>query len=565
MITGNIVRLTNAETAVAKSLLQREDLSDGREGMIELPDGKFLIEDADALQFLRELDGKKGKSLASLRFAHYSPQSVKELLSTKVASPFQKKCLDQFLQLGVVGTDVSHFHDVMELLMLMDGIPSVVLEDERIKALAKHVKAVTDYGIMNDVLAAVQTLRDCDKVNQEDINSLVVAKYISMYRQMDVVAVMHTLEAIADLEKLIAPYDRSRLAGVVPDLLRLVDLKHDLVAGNFTVCCRPNIIPAFAAAAYSPAKDNIGFHEVFDPDVSGALSNAMTPYQVVLHELVHALQDKDGRHQSIGQSEGEAYAIDTLYLLLKFGEESPKEFYLSKRADTMEDPDGQLIPNMSVFLGREFVSHFVGKLTDYRRVSLEWAADTLREIRGHDFPKPISTAPIGESYAERLALQQFLTFLWDPDYTLNLALWWVWSRENIEWNDVIWSASWNQTNWKFGLKFNEFSFPGDLNRAISVLQDSGDVLQKKWQAILKNPDHWSSERGLFRDAPTTIAFQLLLTAVAKKAVDDKFDVVRYFDNIIFPLMVAATTIQVVYDPKDLGFKPQLYPPEAAGD
>lgn len=556
MITKNIVHLTDAETAVAKSLLQREELSDGRPGTIELPDGKFLIEDTDALQFLRELDGKKGKSLASLRFAHYSPQSVKELLSTKVASPFQKKCLDQFLQLGVVGTDVSHFHDVMELLMLMDGIPSVALEDERINALAKHVKAVTDYGIMNDVLAAVQTLRDRNKVNQEDINDLVVAKYLAMYRQMDVVAVMYTLEAIADLEKLIASYDRDRLAQVVPDLLRLVDLKHDLVAGNFTVRCRPLLVPSFAGAGYVSAQDNIMFHEVFDRDVSGVLSNVMTPYQEVIHELVHVLQDKERRHRSIGQGEGEAYAIDTLYLLLKFGEESPKEFYLSQRGDTMKDPDGQLIPNMNVFLGPEFVSHFVeqGKETDYRRVSLEWASDTLREIRGHDFPKPVSTVPVGESYAKKLASEQFLTFLWDPDYTLKLARWWVWSRGGTEWNDDILNVSWNTSNWEYGLEFKEFSFPDDLNRAVSVLQDSGEALQKRWKAILKNPEHWSSEMWLFGDPPTKVAFQLLLAAVAKKAVDEKFDMVRYFNEIIFQLLTASVALRVGGDPDDLGFE-----------
>ncbi len=326
-----------------------EDLSDGIPAITDLTHGKALLGDNEARAFLERFRGSP--TLHLVRFQSMEPASTNEYMRNANA--------------------------------LFNAMPSSNPNDRAMFNIA--LQRARECGCLDEALAACAAL-----VGQTVAYTNVTAMALDHHQIVpdDLVAVVYVIIALHDfidvLRKSLTPAEQLRLPQIVQRMMRLTPIL--LMTGRVRVIAEKRGIPHGAAGAYDDTNNTIAVNiDTFDKLFAVDPEQDMMPAQVLIHEMVHVIQDAIYARQPRHQSEAEAHAIEILYVALRTGERFESLPGLGNIPKIKFSPAiDNLIDRITNLIGDQSFKATVKSLFvtyDYRVVATEWVQQVLHVAR----------------------------------------------------------------------------------------------------------------------------------------------------------------------------------------
>lgn len=372
MIKNDTLYVSAGEVEPLISQLWNQDLNgnldDGVPTKVVIPEGEFVIEDEDAKRLLKKVCTSPQTPVFSVRF-----------LSSKPLKNFKDPLMRQAIENGF---DAGFAFDMKRIMDVISSDKNVELGAPDVLLLSVIMADVHQLGIIEEVRYVVERM-----ANQQlhykslDVNRGEVSRKMN---KNDFYALIRTMVAISDFEQRMSRYDEGRIRYLVSTLPRLFRLKDDIMRGRITVVSDSSAIPDGSAAAYGARSNTLICSGDLQLDVRDASlsTGGLTDAQVIIHELVHALQDKERRFGELADNEGEAHAIEMFYHLVRYGEERTREEYGKSLKDCTEKRGScgmQVIENIY----RKDAAYAIRPLfkkSMYRQEAVEWGVKLLHHL-----------------------------------------------------------------------------------------------------------------------------------------------------------------------------------------
>ncbi len=302
-------------------MMTQENLQDNLPSLIPYGEYNVLIDDVEALRFITEFSNQTpgSKPLAS----QWSLQSY--LLN--FTEDTQTNDLETLLSSSAwTETDLKNLEKLN--LLLSHPILAPTVNPKDLDFLYKNILLAKDFGMLAQVIQSFENMLGRVVLYEDVVNQGHPQYQFSIINRnvnlRDLAAQTMCFIALADLQQVLQNQTNQL---VPPQLSKLNTLMNDLISAKMIAVYEPNYVNNDQEARYIFVSNTLYFGKALDRPLFTA-SDGILLSQMIIHELTHALQDKESTASTVTTQaihEAEAYFNEVAYVYFKLGAKQLEE------------------------------------------------------------------------------------------------------------------------------------------------------------------------------------------------------------------------------------------------